>query len=36
MRIVKSFEDAGLLRKDVSKTVQNEEKGENDGFLGML
>ena len=36
MRIVKSLEDAGLLRKDVSKAVQNEEKGENDGFLGML
>ena len=33
MKIVKSPGDAGLLLKDVSKTIQNEVKNEMEGFL---
>ena len=36
MKIVKSFEDSGLSIKDVSKTIQNEAKEQEDGFLGIL
>ena len=34
--IVKSLEDAGLLLKEVSKTIQNEAKEQRGGFLCML
>ena len=33
LKIIKSLEDASLLIKGISKTVQNEAKG---GFLSML
>ena len=33
---VKSLEDSGLLLKGVSKTIQNEVKKQNGGFLSML
>ena len=36
IRIVKSLEDSGLLLKGVSKTIQNEAKGQKGGFLSML
>ena len=36
MKVVKSFEDSGLSIKDVSKTIQNEAKEQEDGFLGIL
>ena len=36
MKIVKSFENSGLLFKGFSKTIQNEAKGQRGGFLGML
>ena len=36
IRIVKSLEDAGLLLKGVSKTIQNEAKEQRGGFLSML
>ena len=36
MKIVKSFEDSGLLIKGVSKTIQNEVKEQEDGFAGIL
>ena len=35
-KIVKSFEESGLLIKSVSKTVKNEAKEQKGGFLGML
>ena len=35
MKIVESFEESGLLIKDVSKTIKNE-KEQKGGFLGML
>ena len=35
MKIVKSFGIAGLLIKGVSKTIQNEAKKQELGFLGM-
>ena len=36
IKIVKSFEDSGLLLKEVTETVQNEVKEEKGGFLSML
>ena len=36
IKIVKSFEDSGLLLKGVSKTIQNEAKKQKAGFLSML
>ena len=36
MKIVKFLEEAGLLIKGVSRTVENGSKKQKDGFLGML
>ena len=36
IKIVKSLEDSGLLLKGVTKTVQNEVKKQNKGFLSIL
>ena len=36
MKIVKYFEEFGLLIKDVSKTIENEAKEQKVGFLSML
>ena len=36
MKIIKSFEESGLLIKGVSETIKNEAKEEKGGFLGML
>ena len=36
IKIIKSLEDSGLLLKGVTKTVQNEVKEQNVGFLSML
>ena len=36
MKIVKSFEESGLLMKKVSQTIGNEAKEQKEGFLGML
>ena len=35
-KIVKSFEDSGLLLKGASETIQNEAKEQKGGFLRML
>ena len=32
LKIVKSFEDSGLLIKSVSETIQNKTKGQKGGF----
>ena len=36
IKIVKSFEDSGLLLKGVSEIIQNEVKEQKEGFLSML
>ena len=36
MKIIKSLEDAGLLMKDVSETIENEAKEQKVRFLDML
>ena len=36
MKIVTSLEESGLLIKGVSKTIENETKEQNGGFLGMF
>ena len=36
MKIVKSFEESGLLIKRVSKIIENETKEQKYGFLSML
>ena len=36
MKIVKSFEESGLLIKGISKTIKNEAKEQKRGFLSML
>ena len=36
IKIVKSFENAGLLKKGVSKTIENEIKEQKGEFSGML
>ena len=33
MKIVKSFEESGLLTKDISETIKNEVKKQKRGFL---
>ena len=35
IKIVKSFQESGLLIKGVSKTIKNEAKEQKGGFLGM-
>ena len=36
IKLVKSFEDSGLLLKGVTEIVQNEVKEQKRGFLSML
>ena len=36
LEIVKSFEDSGLLLKEVSETIKNETKEQKGGFFSML
>ena len=36
MKIVKYFEESGLLIKGVRKTIKNEAKEQKEEFLGML
>ena len=36
MKIIKSLEESGLLRKGVNVTIKNESKEQIRGFLGML
>ena len=36
IKVVKSFEDSGLLLKEVTESVQNEVKEQKGGFLSML
>ena len=36
IKIVKSFEDTGLLIKEFTETVQNEVKEQKGGFLSTL
>ena len=36
MKIVKSLEESDLLKKSVSKTIENEAKEQKGRFLGML
>ena len=36
MKIVKSLEESGLLRKGISKTIKNKAKEQKGGFHGML
>ena len=36
MKIIKSLEDAGLLIKCVSETIENHVKEQTGGFLGMV
>ena len=36
LKIVKSFEDSGVLLKSVTETIQNEAKEQRGGFLGTL
>ena len=36
MKIVQSLEDSNILLKGVTKTIENETKEQNGGFLSML
>ena len=36
MKIVKSFEESGLLIKGVSETIKNEAEEQKSGFLALL
>ena len=36
LKIVKSFEDYGILLKGVSETIQHEAKEQRGGFLGIF
>ena len=36
LKIVKFFEDSGLLLERVSETIKNEAKEQKGGFLSML
>ena len=36
MKIVKSYEESGLLMKDVNETTKNEAKEQNRRFLSIL
>ena len=35
-KIIKSFDESGLLIKGVSETIKNEAKEQKGGFLGMF
>ena len=36
MKIVQALEHSNILRKGVTKTIENETKEQNGGFLSML
>lgn len=36
MKIARSFEDSGILLKDVGKTIENEAEEKGNRFLGLL
>ena len=36
MKIVQALEDSNILLKGITKTIENETKGQKGGFLGML
>ena len=36
LKVVKSFEDSGILLEGVSETINNEVKEQKGGFLSML
>ena len=36
MKIVQALEDSNILLKEVTKTIKNETKEQNRGFLSML
>ena len=36
MKIVQAFKDSKILLKGITKTIENETKGQEGGFLGML
>ena len=36
MKIIEALENSGILLKGVTKTIENETKGQRGGFLGML
>ena len=36
LKIIETLENSGILLKGVSKTIENETKGQRGGFLGML
>ena len=36
LKVVKSFEDSGILLEGVSETINNEVKEHKGGFLSML
>ena len=36
MKIVQALEDSNILRKGVTKTIKNEIKEQEEGFLSML
>ena len=36
MKIVKSFNDSGLLLKGVNESIQNKEKERKEGFLFLI
>ena len=36
MKVIEALENSGILLKGISKTIENETKGQRGGFLGML
>ena len=36
IKIIKALENSGILLKGVTKTIENETKGQKGGFLSML
>ena len=36
MKVIKSLEESGLWRKDVSEIIKNKAKEQKGGFFGML
>ena len=36
MKIVQVLQDSNILLQGVTKTIKNETKGQNEGFLSML
>ena len=36
LKIVKTFENSQILLKGITKTIENETKGQKGGFLGMI